>query len=132
MQLSLINIEVIYFSILFRRYKVSSNKFAEKDSKIKSNAVSNINTESVNVIPHATNQQITDAEKTVSQGWKIIESQCKPENHNFFAEPREKGEWKTIQFFVSSTFTDFHNEREVLVKKVCLWNLTICSFLCYA
>lgn len=26
--------------------------------------------------------------------------------------------WKTIRVFVSSTFKDFHQEREVLVKKV--------------
>ena len=119
MQLSLINIEVIYFSNMFRRYKDTCNKPAEKDIKIKPNAVSNINDKSINVVPHATNQQIDDAGKIVSQGWKIIESQCKPENHSFVAEPRVKGEWKTIRFFVSSTFTDFHNEREVLVKKVC-------------
>lgn len=28
--------------------------------------------------------------------------------------------WKTIRIFVSSTFKDFHPEREVLVKKVSL------------
>ena len=26
--------------------------------------------------------------------------------------------WKTVRIFVSSTFKDFHSEREVLVKKV--------------
>ena len=26
--------------------------------------------------------------------------------------------WKTIRIFVSSTFRDFHQEREVLIKKV--------------
>jgi hypothetical protein len=26
--------------------------------------------------------------------------------------------WRTVRVFVSSTFTDMHNEREVLVKKV--------------
>ena len=30
---------------------------------------------------------------------------------------RRRG-WKTIRVFVSSTFRDFHQEREVLVKKV--------------
>ncbi len=28
--------------------------------------------------------------------------------------------WKTVRIFVSSTFKDFHPEREVLVKKVSL------------
>lgn len=26
--------------------------------------------------------------------------------------------WKTVRIFVSSTFKDFHQEREILVKKV--------------
>ena len=26
--------------------------------------------------------------------------------------------WKTVRIFVSSTFKDFHEEREILVKKV--------------
>ena len=30
--------------------------------------------------------------------------------------------WKTVRIFVSSTFRDFHQEREVLIKKV--------SYLC--
>ena len=29
--------------------------------------------------------------------------------------------WKTIRIFVSSTFKDFHREREILVKEV--WNI---------
>ena len=32
--------------------------------------------------------------------------------------------WKTIRIFVSSTFKDFHQEREILVKKV--------FFICYS
>ncbi len=27
--------------------------------------------------------------------------------------------WKTVRIFVSSTFRDFHSERELLVKEVC-------------
>ena len=27
--------------------------------------------------------------------------------------------WKTVRVFVSSTFKDFHAEREILVKEVC-------------
>ena len=29
-------------------------------------------------------------------------------------------DWKTVRIFVSSTFKDFHQEREILVKKVWL------------
>ena len=28
--------------------------------------------------------------------------------------------WRTVRIFVSSTFKDFHNEREILVKEVCV------------
>ncbi len=28
--------------------------------------------------------------------------------------------WKTVRIFVSSTFKDFHAEREILVKEVCM------------
>jgi hypothetical protein len=31
--------------------------------------------------------------------------------------------WKTVRIFVSSTFRDFHSEREFLVKKVGYFNL---------
>lgn len=30
--------------------------------------------------------------------------------------------WITIRVFVSSTFDDFHSEREILVKQVCMFN----------
>ena len=30
----------------------------------------------------------------------------------------ERSGWKTVRIFVSSTFKDFHHEREVLVKQV--------------
>ena len=30
--------------------------------------------------------------------------------------------WKTIRIFVSSTFKDFHQERDILVKKVHMFN----------
>ena len=33
--------------------------------------------------------------------------------------------WKTVRIFVSSTFKDFHAEREVLVKKVSIADLII-------
>ena len=33
-------------------------------------------------------------------------------------EPDTSPGWKTVRIFVSSTFKDFHSEREVLVKEV--------------
>ena len=34
--------------------------------------------------------------------------------------PIRRTDWKTVRIFVSSTFKDFHQEREILVKKVWL------------
>ena len=47
--------------------------------------------------------------------------------------------WKTVRVFVSSTFRDFHYEREVLVKQVSQLainhlpshQITKCHFTCY-
>lgn len=39
--------------------------------------------------------------------------------------------WKTIRIFVSSTFKDFHQEREILVKKVRLKNGNLWLFDLY-
>ncbi len=49
------------------------------------------------------------------------------ENPNKNLVVRRSG-WKTIRIFVSSTFRDFHQEREVLVKKVRNESLIIESF----
>lgn len=33
--------------------------------------------------------------------------------------------WKTVRIFVSSTFKDFHAEREVLVKEVSIYCISV-------
>lgn len=54
--------------------------------------------------------------------WKQIDYQIKsnatnqPAEHKFDAEVTRR--FRVIRVFVSSTFTDFFNEREVLVKQV--------------
>ncbi|XP_052807899.1 telomerase protein component 1-like [Mya arenaria] len=55
----------------------------------------------------------------IQKCWDTVDSQCSKYNGTQ-ARSREPddGDWKTIRVFVSSTFTDFFCEREVLVKKV--------------
>jgi hypothetical protein len=57
---------------------------------------------------------------TVSDCWELVEEQC---NNNLpvsikSTEDVGEGPWRIARVFVSSTFTDFFCEREVLVKKV--------------
>ena len=62
--------------------------------------------------------QVTDA---WDRAWKTVD--FKKGRHKTRAKNlvvRRTG-WKTIRVFVSSTFKDFHQEREVLVKKVSLF-----------
>ncbi|XP_078577882.1 TPR repeat-containing protein DDB_G0287407-like isoform X2 [Branchiostoma floridae x Branchiostoma japonicum] len=60
-----------------------------------------------------------DPETTVKECWKEIDKQCwtctKAEGKD---TSRALGGWQVVRVFVSSTFTDFHMEREALVKKV--------------
>ena len=52
----------------------------------------------------------------VRRCWQKIED----EGQRMTRQEDDKNEtaWRTIRVFVSSTFTDFHSEREMLVKKV--------------
>lgn len=56
----------------------------------------------------------------VESSWAVIEDQRTKEmkrRGNSRIRKQMSG-WKTIRVFVSSTFTDMHSEREILVKKV--------------
>ncbi|CAH1246870.1 TEP1 [Branchiostoma lanceolatum] len=60
-----------------------------------------------------------DVEKTVSTCWKEIEEQCRTCQREQGKGPSPvQGGWQVVRVFVSSTFADFHSEREALVKKV--------------
>ncbi|XP_050390408.2 telomerase protein component 1 isoform X1 [Patella vulgata] len=53
--------------------------------------------------------------------WDIIDKQCnnyRKDNNKKIVTPVKAGGWRTVRIFVSSTFTDFYNEREILVKQV--------------
>ncbi|XP_045195384.2 TPR repeat-containing protein DDB_G0287407-like isoform X2 [Mercenaria mercenaria] len=57
--------------------------------------------------------------QTVQECWEEIGSQCVEYGHQSrYSKVTDDGEWRTVRIFVSSTFTDFFCEREVLVKKV--------------
>lgn len=49
--------------------------------------------------------------------WKIVKQSSDLNPIDLKPSTSRKG-WKTIRLFVSSTFKDFHQEREVLVKEV--------------
>ncbi|XP_022081872.1 telomerase protein component 1-like [Acanthaster planci] len=61
----------------------------------------------------------TPEQAVMDQCWKEIEAQC--EDHVSIIYPTSglnSSGWRAVRLFVSSTFQDFYNEREVLVKKV--------------
>jgi len=67
-------------------------------------------------------KQDSGIEDVVKNCWSKIEEQRTNELKERNKKPpksyiQSKG-WKTIRVFVSSTFTDMHSEREILVKKV--------------
>ena len=61
--------------------------------------------------------------ESVNEAWKQAQSSISESEGGLVGGPQtnlviRRTGWKTIRIFVSSTFRDFHNEREILVKKV--------------
>lgn len=51
--------------------------------------------------------------------WAVVKKTCDRRTGEFKLDSvKNRRGWKTIRLFVSSTFRDFHAEREVLVKEV--------------
>ena len=50
--------------------------------------------------------------------WAIVKKTCDKNKEWKLDSVKNRRGWKTIRLFVSSTFRDFHAEREVLVKEV--------------
>lgn len=50
--------------------------------------------------------------------WAIVQKTCTNDGNWALNTVKNRRGWKTIRLFVSSTFRDFHAEREVLVKEV--------------
>lgn len=59
--------------------------------------------------------------------WLQVDKQIKDTKYHDKSEPFVKI-CKTIRVFVSSTFTDFFNEREILVKRVNIIEIILLSF----
>ena len=70
----------------------------------------------------ATEKNETAIECVVNNSWLKIEKQRVEEmTERQKMSPKNKHPtkgWKTVRVFVSSTFTDMHSEREILIKKV--------------
>ena len=85
--------------------------------------------ELLNVLAKASDEEI---EKVVDKCWQDIESKltCRDQRDrtSLSTELKTKG-WRVVRLFVSSTFADYHAEREVLVKKV---RFTSVRILCYS
>lgn len=102
---------------MFRKYKESigtEGKSLEK--KVAHDKVLKTKSED-NGFANKSKYSIDSVLPFIRESWNQIELQCSSSSP-FTPVIRSKGEWKTIRLFVSSTFTDFHNEREILVKKV--------------
>ena len=56
--------------------------------------------------------------ETPTQMWAAVRKTCTPSKKWTVEKSKSRRGWKTIRLFVSSTFKDFHVEREVLVKEV--------------
>lgn len=55
--------------------------------------------------------------ETIDEMWAIVKKTSDRQAIKVEPTKNRKG-WRTIRIFVSSTFKDFHHEREVLVKEV--------------
>ena len=74
------------------------------------------NDQLLNLLNQASDEEI---QAVVDKCWKEIEESCTSNNRSRKTVDINTG-WKVVRLFVSSTFADYHAEREMLVKKVCL------------
>lgn len=60
-----------------------------------------------------------EIQKVVDKCWQDIENTCRNQRDkkSLSTKLKTKG-WRVVRLFVSSTFADYHAERDVLVKKV--------------
>ena len=64
------------------------------------------------------NIEYVEVSKAWDRAWQTVPAKkgSKVKDKNLVVK---RSSWKTVRIFVSSTFKDFHQEREVLIKKVC-------------
>lgn len=59
-----------------------------------------------------------EAKKVLDEVWKRVRTQTRPACVLPVKNEADRKTWRVVRVFVSSTFTDFFSEREVLVKQV--------------
>ena len=55
---------------------------------------------------------------SVKDMWQLANATCVKKHKLKQKMVKKRKGWKTVRLFVSSTFTDFYSEREILVKEV--------------
>ena len=66
--------------------------------------------------------KVSQDPKSIEASWEQAENSVKQTGGQQTDLVIHRTDWKTVRIFVSSTFKDFHQEREILVKKVWLKN----------
>ena len=75
------------------------------------------NDQLLDVLNEASDEEI---QAVVAKCWDDIKQTCKRHHDNKSPQTTDPTQgWRVVRMFVSSTFADYHAEREVLVKKVC-------------
>ena len=113
---------------MYRKYKAETSK-ATKESTFKPQTQSNVknndnllsNQSSAN--PSSLTTELSNDKELVKQCWAIVDDQCPVDDSQGrvttpCAPNKVAARWRIVRVFVSSTFVDFFNEREILVKKV--------------
>lgn len=91
-----------------------SSKTSERNSEVKFDEVSKNK-----VIKPLTYAEAASLRPSTNDNmWAIVQRTCASEDSWALNSVKNRRGWKTIRLFVSSTFRDFHAEREVLVKEV--------------
>lgn len=107
--------------------QISLGSQPNKSSERKvANSQQNFNTVTSSSVPEVITLTFEEASKLQpkdpNEMWTIVKGTSDKEGIQIEPTKNRKG-WKTIRIFVSSTFKDFHQEREVLVKEVIILSL---------
>ncbi len=60
---------------------------------------------------------IIDYQADIENVWKSVDKQISEKSANISIQNDTSNTYKTIRVFISSTFTDFYSEREILIKQ---------------
>lgn len=98
--------------------------FTRFDNSTEKQAVGHAKTSGANeLLNELTRASQEEIQTVVDRCWEDIENTCRDlkdkKSSPLSVDQKIRG-WRVVRLFVSSTFADYHAEREVLVKKVCL------------